>query len=463
MNIATSNSSIAHTTGNVTFILTEYLKGMFPEKFFNHTHITSRMPYKEFQINENRQSDQFIKKVRPILIIRPRVILNNDDIFMSKSRLTREIEGVKYTRTGAYYQTIFKDNDAKVALNFLMTRMRLELQCTVMVDTQVQQIDVFNAILSTHNENQIYKMNTATEIFVPKPFVKAISTISGVPERDPDTGIPRNFLNYLTMHSNRYWTFKEKNATQEEEYFIYFPISLEYVFTNYSMEDVSKKGDVIHSADISFILTAEFNTISSFLLASECDDVVEKANAVMHMDTSMGTKIRPFYTVNNLFGATDENGWKMYYSNIFMLDPDVKREDPDILDLSSIFKDTALQDILDYHKKNGISNDILFNFIIMKNNVKLKDKKLKETDKIDYVVELENQRILIYNKNYNATYRIVIYINNLYIMTLMNRVSDWDSTYERDMKRDKGREKINETKKDAGAIQGSGGHIEEKT
>jgi hypothetical protein len=99
----------------------------------------------------------------------------------------------------------------------------------------------------------------------------------------------------------------------------------------------------------------------------------------------------------------------------------------------------------------------------MKNNVKLKDKKLKETDKIDYVVELENQRILIYNKNYNATYRIVIYINNLYIMTLMNRVSDWDSTYERDMKRDKGREKINETKKDAGAIQGSGGHIEEKT
>ena len=73
----------------------------------------------------------------------------------------------------------------------------------------------------------------------------------------------------------------------------------------------------------------------------------------------------------------------------------------------------------------------------MQNNTKLKDRKVNDGDKIDYVVELDKQRILIYNKNYNATYRIVIYINNLYIMSLINRVSDWDNTYERDMKKDK--------------------------
>jgi hypothetical protein len=203
------------------------------------------------------------------------------------------------------------------------------------------------------------------------------------------------------------------------------------------MEDVTKKGDVSHSADINFILTAEFNTIGTFQLSSVRDDIVEKANAVIHMDTSQQTKIRPFFTVNNLFSEVDKNGWKMYYSNIFTLDEDVPRMEPDILDLSSIFHDTSLKDILEYHKKNGISNDILFNFIIMKNNTVLKSKKLKEGDKIDYVVDLENQRILIYNKNYNATYRIVIYINNLYIMSLINRISDLDNTYERDMKKDK--------------------------
>ena len=447
MNIATASSSIAHTTGNITFIMVEYLKGLFKNKYFNHIHITSRMPYKEFQINENRQTDQFIKKVRPILVVRPRIILNNDDIFLSRSRFTRTIEGVAYNRTGGYYQNILRDNKNGVSLNYLMNRIRVELQCTIMVDTQIQQINAFNAILNMHNENQIYKMNTATEVYVPRAFVDAISEISGVPERDSDTGLPRNFLNYLTMNSNRYWTFKEKNSSQKEEFFIYYPITMEYVFTNYSMEDMNKRGDVDHSAEISFILTAEFNTIGTFQLTSEKDDVVEKANAVMHIDSNQAVKIRPFFTVSNLFAETDKNGWKMYYSNIFTLDPDVPRHEPDILDLSSIFRDTSLKDILKYHEENGVSNDILFNFIIMQNNTMLKDKKLKEDDKIDYVVELDKQRLLIYNKNYNATYRIVIYINNLYIMSLMNRISDLDKTYERDMNRDKERERINETEK----------------
>jgi hypothetical protein len=102
------------------------------------------------------------------------------------------------------------------------------------------------------------------------------------------------------------------------------------------------------------------------------------------------------------------------------------------LDLSGIFKETTIKELVDYNNKVGQTNDILFKFHIMKNSTILKRKMDDETD-FDYVVDLDNQQILIYNKEYNATYRIVIYLNNLYITSLTNRINNMDASYEEDI------------------------------
>jgi hypothetical protein len=266
-------------------------------------------------------------------------------------------------------------------------------------------------------------------------FINGISEISGIPIRDPETGLVRNFLNYLTSNSNRLFTFKEKSASQREEFFVYNPINMEYIFTNYNRDDVSKHGDVSDRAVISFIMTSEFNTMGMYKLTTSRDDVVQKANMALLMDSNQAIKIVPFYTPQKIFREQDHDGYKLFYSNMFKLDPELPRDEADVLDISGIYKDSNLKDILAYHKKHGISNSMLFNFYILKDSEMLhgiyKGSKFANKKDYDYEIDLEEQKIYIKNKSYNATYRIVIYVNNLYIMTLINRINDLEESYEK--------------------------------
>ena len=424
-----ANASLAHTTGNVTFILVDYIKKLFVPKFFKHTHITSRMPYREFMMDENRKENTFIKKNRPILIVKPTVDMTNDDIFLTYSRFTRVINGQIHTANRSQFQRLFRDNINDISLTYLMNRIRVQLECTILLDTEYSQLNVFSQLLNTFNENQIYWMNTATECYLPREFITKISEISKIPIRDSDTGGVRNFLDYLMKNSNKYFTFKEKNGSSLEEFFVYYPITLEYVFTNFSKNDMSKHGHVFGSADISFVVTAEFNTIGMYQLSTEKDDVLERANAIIKMDDVTGTSIVPFYTVQNLFREEDENGWRLRYTNMFMLDDTIPLGKPEPLDISPILKDSILKDIIEYHKINGISNDILLKIVIMKNNEVLNGDRSK--GKVSYVVNYDKQEIMIYNRNFASTYRIIVYVNTLYIATLKGKYNDIEGIYER--------------------------------
>ena len=43
---AICNSDICHTIGNVTYIMTEYIRDLFPKNFFVYTHLSTTMPYR---------------------------------------------------------------------------------------------------------------------------------------------------------------------------------------------------------------------------------------------------------------------------------------------------------------------------------------------------------------------------------------------------------------------------------
>ena len=121
----------------------------------------------------------------------------------------------------------------------------------------------------------------------------------------------------------------------------------------------------------------------------------------------------------------------MYYTNLFYCEGNHKKGEPEILDLSPVLNDdrTNLKDIYEYHKKNGISNKLLFNFIVMRNSEKLSDK-LNEDGKRDYEIDFENFQLKIYKISLNSTYRLIIYINNLYVTNLMNTINHLDTAYE---------------------------------
>jgi hypothetical protein len=62
----------------------------------------------------------------------------------------------------------------------------------------------------------------------------------------------------------------------------------------------------------------------------------------------------------------------------------------------------------------------------MKNNERMNGDKSK--GKLDYIFDMKKKRILLYNKSENASYRLLAYVNNLQIMTIMNSINNLENT-----------------------------------
>ena len=427
MYIANGNPDIAHTVGNATYIMTEYIKGLFPRGFFKYVHIGTRMAYREFMINDNKIRSSLIKKVRPILVVRPRPIFFDDDIFMARTNLTSPVYSTENNPDRSNYIRCFRDDEHDITLSYMMNRMRVQFSVMMLFDTEIQQQNLYVQLRNRFIPDRPYWSKLAMEILVPKNFMKYISELSGVPIYDPETGSVRHFLNYLMAHSNKYFTYKQNTGTQDDEFFLYYPLTMELVFSDFDFSEPGRKGHTTEPASITFTFTSEFNTIGMYQLSTEKDNKVLSANSVTIMDESNnGTNIIPMFTVQNIFRSEDKDGFKLFFTNIFTVDPDLPKEVPDIIDLSPLLKDQDISEIVKYYDEHGMDYSTLFHFIIMKNNERMNGDKSK--GKLDYIFDMKKKRILLYNKSGNASYRLLAYVNNLQIMTIMNSINNLENT-----------------------------------
>jgi hypothetical protein len=208
MYVAKGNTDIAHTIGNATYIMTEYLKGLFARDFFNYVHIGTRMAYREFMINDGKLRNGLIKKIRPILVVRPRPVIFDDDIFMAGSNLISPVYSTEANPDRSNYIRCFRDDEHDITLSYMMNRMRVQFSVMMMFDTDIQQQNVYVQLRNRFIQDRPYWSKLAMEILVPKTFMEYISKLSGVPIYD-ENGSVRHFLNYLMAHSNKYFTYKQ--------------------------------------------------------------------------------------------------------------------------------------------------------------------------------------------------------------------------------------------------------------
>ena len=425
---ALANTDIAHTIGNVTFIMVEYIRSLFPEHFFNYTHLSTKIAYTEFMNEEAQLQQRLIKKQTPILIVKPRPVSFDDDIFLSHTPWMWPIWGTQNDLDRSDYIRCFRDNENDITLGYKLNRMRVQCLVTMMFTTEIQQQNIYMQLRNRFERDRPYWMKTSTEIQVPHGIMEVISALSGKPMIEPESGSPREFLNYLMMHANKYFTYKQNSGKNRDDFFLYYPQTLEWVFTDFDVNDPSRKGQTNEYADINFTFTSEFNTIGMFQLSTEKDNQILEANKIVRMDEPTGQSIVPMFTVDKIFKTEDENGFKLFFTNIFNIDAELEPDVPDVLDLKPVFKDKALKEILAYYDRNGLPYETLFNFIIMQNNKRLSDKMVN--GRRDYKLDLHGERIVIYNKNPSATYRLLVYVNNLKIMQMMNDVNHLTESYE---------------------------------
>lgn len=403
--------SLAHTVGNVTFKFTKFLKEMFGNHYYKNVHLDTRMAYTEFAINTNKE---FFHKNKPLLAIKPVIDITNEDIFLTHSLMTTNMYGQSMQGgTSFNFNPFFRDIKRGNGIGYMLDRIRVVFGVTIQVDTVIEQMNIFNTLNALYVQERPYYMRTAIEIQIPHQFMQMVSIDSGVPIYD-ESGSVEKFLKFINSNTCKPVTFQMKNSTGHEEFFMYYPLNIEYTFADFNIGDVDKKGFASNGCDITFSITTEFNTASLFeYIPANGSNVIKNEDIQVEADFTKQQMMVPIFTYADMFTATNKEGWKFFTSRMYKVEENVLE---DKFDISQIFESTNIKDIVEYHNQNGIDNKIFFDLKVL-----MIDKYLEEGT--DFQFDFKTLTLITKRMNKYVTYRFVIYINNEYVNDLMVRLN----------------------------------------
>ena len=411
--------SLAHTVGNVTQKFTKKLREIFGKGYFKTVHIDSRIAYVEHGYNSKKEH---FHKNNPTLAIRPSIDLTNDDIFLHHCLLTTNKYGQNFGVGGQNMLPFFYDPEIGCSIFYLLDRVRVIFGVYMEFDTVIEQINAHATFNAFYTPDTIMYERTAIEIHIPHQFMQMVSIDSGIPIYDENGSVER-FLKYVNSHCCKPVTFQMKTSTANEEFFMYYPLNIEWIITDVDRSELDKKGFASEKAYMTFTLSTEFNTCQLFAYrAPEDSDSIkhEFTNVEIRVPDFKGQPlIVPIITYENMFDPEDEHGWKYFTSRMYKVD---SNEGDDVLDLSKIFEGTNLKDIIQYHNLHGIDNHLLMDVHVDMAGVKLVEGR-------DYVFDYNTLQLITKKVNTIVTYRFYIYVNNEYVNDLLLRVNEDQLTF----------------------------------
>lgn len=403
--------SMAHTFGNMTACVTEYVKAMFPPNYFKTVTIASTISYRHFNIFENTNRE-FIKKNKPMLIIRPRLDIMNEDTFLNGTLLTTRIADTFYDRDFGNLQPFVEDGKKGIGISYLLNRMKMYFDVSIILESQMEQFNQAVYLKNIIRQNIPFYLNTALESNVPRNIMECVAKDAGIDINDTKT-----FLDYLNTVSIYPVTYKLKNSTGNDEFFRFYPIQVDAMVSNLSIDDGSKKGFVDDAYAINYTLETEFSTAGLYFYFSREPDTI-KQYAMNFGDIGMDKEgtINPSFTIVNLFNQEPPPGWQLYTAPLYKVESNAI---PDQLEFGDILN-SSLRETIKYQVSKGLEVKQAVNILIFKDNDQL------SIDSGDYEIDWDKLVLTTKKVNTTSTYRMVIYVNTLYINNLVSDLLEFN-------------------------------------
>lgn len=412
-----SHSSLAHTYGNVTCFIAEYIKSLFPKNYFRTVHISSTIAYRQFNIFQNSKKE-FIKKTKPMLIIRPRIELNDSDVFLYNTFLTTRMTDNYMETSFTNLQPFISDTERGLHIKFLLNRLKMFFDVTIVSETQIQQLNQAHFFKNRVRQDKPFFLQTSLENFIPREIFEMMSRESGIPLYD-ENGSVKPFLDYLNSISIYPISYKIKNSTGNDEFFRFYPVNIDTTIQGLSIDDGSKRGMVGDIFTTSFTVSTEFNAAGLYYYFPKDPTIIDQYTQYLEIsDVGDSRKLIPYFTIDNVYVNKIAEGWNVYASPMFKVDPESSRIKPDILPLDGIFNNSLIK-MIEYHTKHGLSFDLFMRTIVMKDNQELQPVE-------DYDINFDNMTLITKNINPDSTYRLIIHVNTMYINQLINDVYNLD-------------------------------------
>jgi hypothetical protein len=266
---------------------------------------------------------------------------------------------------------------------------------------------------------------------IPKAMIEYIGKIAGIDitQSTPESNQVPLIMHYLNGHSRLPVTYKVRNSTSVDEFFMYYRTRMLLDFSELNLGDGMKKNSISEYYTLTFRVTTEFKLPGLYALIGDHYRKYNglKFDSVVSTPSIGGLDMIPLYTYTNLYDRDDMNsadGFQFYTSTIVQTDKDKAGQD-EIIKLNEIVP-TDHMAVLNKLIHDNVTPETIFRFRLIKNSHEL----LVNCGNEEYVTPCEweidwhRKRIVIHNTDPTATYRILTYANLVQINQKYGEMQD---------------------------------------
>lgn len=413
---ATLSSSA--TYANVAAFVREYILTNFPKNFFQYDTVSTELAYRNIRRQTlSSRDDEIAKRKTPYLVIRPQVQPPNPDMYLSGTLFTTNIDNLEAGIDMNDLFPIVMDRDSKYQLRYRLNRDQVAFNCTITLKTYTSLIDTMKYMKNHFLWDRPFTKPAYLEAMIPKNITCYMGLLSNIDiNKNPEINAPL-MVRHLNKNSMYPITYKVRNSTSKDEYFIYYRTPVLLTLSDFDVDEPSLKGMVQDNVNISFKVIAEFNMPGIFYLMGERPRIATDVE-FKSIDFEHGDDMIPMYTIQNLYGeyASKFDNYKLLNTAIINTERD-KKTGKDVVGTDVLIDEDYLKIIRRAVSYNE-DPSTLMRILVMKNSQEL-------AEGTDWVMDWNSFDLTINDPDDTATYRILLYGNNIKINErLMDLIED---------------------------------------
>lgn len=384
----------------------DYVKKYFTDEFFKHVHISTKLAYRQLTAFQSRA--EFQKLHKPILILRPRIEINDDSKWFYGSTMMNRVYNARNPMEFANRVDLINDRQNGLSFQFMWNRSKIYYDVIIIVDSYNEQLNIASYLNNMIVPNTPFFIDTALESYIPKSMIYSIADYLKIDREDKSA-----ILNYLNTNGNTPFTYKFKDGSGNDEFFSLYGTHIEAITSDLSIDDGAEKGLTTDTYTITFTLSLEFNAMGAYFLSIR-DNKPNYITCPPEVGTGKKDLLIPLFSIPLHEGLRDiPDGWKIVHAPSLLVTDTCKDE----TDISAVV-DKALIEVIRYQRAMHLDQDLFVKFRLFAGYRELEHGKHFEIDLRD----LNEPKLIVHHGKPRMTYRLFVIVNNSYIHSITSDI-----------------------------------------
>jgi len=402
-----SGTDMAHTVGNVTAIMLQFVLDLFPSNTF-----ATALPSTKIAHRQLRHTPKQIRtQPYPMCIVNPRISLSGLDNRLAAGSYATSLWSTTSNRfqNRSEMEKLFFDKRKGIEWRGKINRVVMYFDFVLSFRSMMEQLRWASYLINKiPTDGGFFDVDTALEMALPDGFLEETAKYAGIPVKTPDGNVSQ-FVDYLNMNSVYPISYRFSSGRHTDAFYSYYMTSLLCNINDLNYSNVNKVGQTESDCPITFTIRCEFNTIGLFDLS------VPNPGPFRILEPRQSSVSIPIFS-----DYFNERDFPLLYGWKIMSRPIVKMDwgETEVY-IGSGFGQT-LNEMIDYHLKNKINPELFINVHLRENRSLIQD---------GYYVDWRRRVLVIQNVDYAKTYRLIITINQLYINDMLSTLYGKDSKF----------------------------------